>query len=101
VFINALFGGTGNYRSLGEELQLANNAGFSVEEVRQIPASEYVQTLRSWRSNLFRARRELIELVGTEVFTDFNRYLMLLELMVRGERRQMELHFVKCRKLAS
>jgi cyclopropane-fatty-acyl-phospholipid synthase len=99
LFINALFGGTGNYRSLGDELQLANAAGFAVEEVRQIPAIEYAHTLASWRANLFGARAELIELVGREVFTDYTKYLMLLELMIRGRRRQMELHFVKCRKL--
>jgi cyclopropane-fatty-acyl-phospholipid synthase len=99
LFINALFGGTGNYRALAEELQLANAAGFAIEEVRQIPAIEYVHTLASWRANLFRARAELIELVGREVFSEYTRYLMLLELMVRGSRRQMELHFVKCRKL--
>jgi cyclopropane-fatty-acyl-phospholipid synthase len=99
IFINALFGGTGNYRSLADELALVNAAGFAVEEVRQIPATEYVQTLRSWRGNLFHARKELIDLVGTEVYTNYNRYLMLLQLMFGGERRQMELHFVKCRKL--
>jgi cyclopropane-fatty-acyl-phospholipid synthase len=99
TFINALFGGTGNYRSLGDELQMANAAGFAVDEVWQVPTVEYVHTLASWRANLFGARAELVELVGIDVFTNFTKYLMLLELMVRGRRRQMELHFVKCRKL--
>ena len=99
LFINALFGGTGNYRSLGDELQMANAAGFAVEELRQIPAIEYVHTLASWRANLFGARAELLDLIGLDAFTNYTKYLMLLELMVRGPRRQMELHFVKCRKL--
>src|SRR5207249_3423029 len=37
AFVNEIFGVTGNYRTLAEELALANAAGFEVIEVYQIP----------------------------------------------------------------
>jgi len=99
LVISEVYGGTGNYRCLADELAMANRAGFGIEEIRQIDHRNYIQTARAWRGNILACRSELEALVGNETFDKFNRYLMLVELMFRVPRRQCEVHFVKCRKL--
>ena len=49
-FINEIFGSTGNYRTLAEELT-ANEAGFDVTAIRQMPLLEYQpRSTAGWRT---------------------------------------------------
>jgi cyclopropane-fatty-acyl-phospholipid synthase len=95
-FINEIFGSTGNYRTLAEELTLANEADFDVESVRQMPLLEYQKTIDSWIANIKGSRARLEELVGRETFRRFQTYLTLCHHIHGGTR--MTLEIVTCRK---
>lgn len=59
-FVNQIFGSTGNYRSLADELTLVNGAGFAVDRVQPIGLENYHKTLDVWIGNL-RAHRAALE----------------------------------------
>lgn len=59
-FVNEIFGSTGNYRTLAEELALAGSAGFAVDGVDTIRLENYFRTLDFWIANL-RAHRAAFE----------------------------------------
>ncbi len=103
-FIDDIYGNSGFYRSLADELTLTNEAGFCVEDVRQLDASNYVATATQWRNNLREAREELVELVGPEVYRNYMIYLSLVVSMFStvgpaGAHKRMRIHLVKSRKL--
>jgi cyclopropane-fatty-acyl-phospholipid synthase len=95
-FINEIFGSTGNYRTLAEELTMANEAGFDVAAIRQLPLTEYQKTVDSWLANMKAARARLEELVGRETYRRFQTYLQLCHHIHGGTR--MTLDLVLCRK---
>jgi cyclopropane-fatty-acyl-phospholipid synthase len=95
-FINEVFGSTGNYRTLAEELTLVGEAGFDVEAIRQMPLREYQKTVDSWLANMKGQRPRLEELVGRETFRRFQTYLQLCHYIHGGTR--MTLDLVVCRK---
>ena len=97
-FINEVFGSTGNYRTLAEELTLVGEAGFDVEAIRQMPLREYQKTVDSWLANMKGQRPRLEELVGRETFRRFQTYLQLCHYIHGGTR--MTLDLVVCRKPA-
>ena len=78
-FINEIFGSTGNYRTLSEELALANAAGFEVQAIRQMPLLHYQRTVRGWLANLREHRPRLEELVGANTYRRFRTYLKLCD----------------------
>jgi cyclopropane-fatty-acyl-phospholipid synthase len=75
--INEIYGSTGNYRALAEELALANAAGFEVQTIHQIPLEHYRATMGNWCENMLRNRAELEEMVGRDYFRRFRTYLKL------------------------
>lgn len=75
--INELYGSTGNYRTVGEELTLANNAGFDVTRIEQIPLVEYRRTMESWVSHMWNERARLEAMVGRDYFRKFRAYLKM------------------------
>ncbi|MDQ2941870.1 MAG: class I SAM-dependent methyltransferase [Chloroflexota bacterium] len=83
-FINEVFGSTGNYRTLAEELTLVGEAGFDVEAIRQMPLREYQKTVDSWLANMKGQRPRLEELVGRETFRRFQTYLQLCHYIQAG-----------------
>jgi len=95
-FINEIFGSTGNYRTLAEELTLAGEAGFDVAAIRQMPVLEYQKTVDSWLANIKGQRARLEELVGRETYRRFQTYLQLCHHIHGGTR--MTLDMVVCRK---
>jgi cyclopropane-fatty-acyl-phospholipid synthase len=95
-FINEIFGSTGNYRTLAEELALANEAGFDVAAIRQMPLLEYQTTVDSWMANMKAARPRLEELVGRDTYRRFLTYLQLCHHIHGGTR--MTLDLVLCRR---
>jgi cyclopropane-fatty-acyl-phospholipid synthase len=90
-FINEIFGSTGNYRTLAEELTLVNEAGFDVAAIRQLPLTEYQKTVDSWLANMKAARPRLEELVGRETFRRFQTYLQLCHHIHGGTRMTLDL----------
>jgi cyclopropane-fatty-acyl-phospholipid synthase len=90
-FINEIFGSTGNYRTLAEELTLVGEAGFDLEAIRQMPLLEYQKTVDSWLANMKAARGRLEELVGRETFRRFQTYLQLCHHIHGGDRMTLDL----------
>ena len=84
--VNAIYGFTGNYRSLGEELALANNAGFEVQQIVQFPRAHYLKTATSWITNMENNRGYLTELVGADYYKQFLVYLKIVYRMFSGEK---------------
>jgi cyclopropane-fatty-acyl-phospholipid synthase len=76
--VQSVFAFTGNYRLLGEELLMLNNAGFEMVNAIQIPMENYHRTVEYWLNNLFDNRDELIELVGEKVWRDFRKYFKIV-----------------------
>jgi cyclopropane-fatty-acyl-phospholipid synthase len=75
--VNKIFGFTGNYRLLAEELMMVNNAGFELTHVHQIDMTDYRQTMDYWLANLFENREAIKALVGEQVYTDFRKYIKI------------------------
>lgn len=75
AFLDELFAGTGNYRTLADELALVNAAGFDVRAVRSIPLEHYRATLDVWLANLRRERDALVDLVGEDYYRRHRAYL--------------------------
>jgi cyclopropane-fatty-acyl-phospholipid synthase len=91
AFINEIFGSTGNYRTLAEELTLVGEAGFDVEMIRQMPLLEYQKTVDSWLANMKANRARLEALVGRETFRRFQTYLQLCHHIHGGTRMTLDL----------
>jgi cyclopropane-fatty-acyl-phospholipid synthase len=95
--ISEIYGDTGNYRTLSEELALANDAGFDVERVHHIEVRHYEATLDRWLHNMHTSRDRLVELVGADHYRAFRTYLKL----ARRVQRNMTLDVVVSRKPVS
>lgn len=101
VLANDIFGGTGNYRTLAEELELHHRAGFHIDSVVEIPRSDYALTARSWYENLRRHQDELVELIGAARYLHFLKWVAWVQLGPGGQSQDtpiMSTHFVKSRK---
>ncbi len=94
--INEIYGSTGNYRPLAEELALSNNAGFEVQTIHQMGLPQYQKTMAHWISNMGQNRAELEALVGAEYFKRFLTYLKICHRIFAG--RTMTLDYVVSRK---
>jgi cyclopropane-fatty-acyl-phospholipid synthase len=90
-FINEIFGSTGNYRTLAEELTLVGEAGFDLAAIRQMPLLEYQKTVDSWLANMKASRGRLEELVGRDTFRRFQTYLQLCHHIHGGTRMTLDL----------
>jgi cyclopropane-fatty-acyl-phospholipid synthase len=73
--VSDIFGESGSYGLLGDELSAADSAGFAVERVVSIPIENYSKTLEAWQANLRRSRRRLERLVGADQYRRYMRYL--------------------------
>ena len=94
-FVNEIYGDTGNYRTLAEELRLANAAGFDVERVEHIPKRHYDATIDHWLANMHTHRDRLRELVGVQHYRNFRTYLRLAHRL----QRNVSLDVVVCRRV--
>lgn len=79
VFINEIFGESGHYVTLHEELRQLDAAGWAVTRIASLPATDYTTTARHWALNLEQHRAELEPLVGPETFRRFRTYLRLVQ----------------------
>ena len=94
-FVSEIYGDTGNYRTLAEELRLANSAGFDVERVEHIPQHHYDTTIDHWLANMREHREELQRMVGADHYRNFRTYLRL----ARRIQRNVSLDVVVCRRI--
>ena len=83
-FVSEIYGDTGNYRTLAEELTLANQAGFDVERVHHIPRHHYETTIDHWLANMHQHRQWLRRLVGAAHYSNFRTYLRLARRIQRN-----------------
>ena len=95
-FINEIFGSTGNYRTLAEELTWVGEAGFAVEAIRQMPLLEYQKTVASWLATMKGNRASLEAVFGRRTVRRFQTYLQLCHHIHGGTR--MTLDLVLCQK---
>lgn len=84
VFVNEIYGETGNYRTLHEELALVDRAGFTLQHVHQIGMENYVRTAGRWLENMNAHRWELEELVGAQYYKRFRTYLRIARRIFGG-----------------
>ncbi len=91
VFINELYGSTGNYRTLAEELSLVGEAGFDLRRVQPMSLRQYVRTIDDWSANIKRDKAHLAELIGPETFRRFQVYLELCHHILSGTRMTLEI----------
>jgi cyclopropane-fatty-acyl-phospholipid synthase len=92
-FVSQIYGDTGNYRTLSEELQLGYDAGFDMT-VHHIPAWHYEKTIDRWQSNMYEHRERIKELLGEEGYKNWRIYLKL----ARRIQKNMTLDYVVGRK---
>ncbi|MBI4498474.1 MAG: class I SAM-dependent methyltransferase [Chloroflexi bacterium] len=84
VLIHEIYGLTGNYRTIAEELSFLDRVGFQLKRIVQIPLENYLKTARRWEENLLAGRKELEALVGPEYFHRFRAYLQLTRKILRS-----------------
>jgi cyclopropane-fatty-acyl-phospholipid synthase len=81
TFVSEVFGATGNYRTLGEELVLLDQHGFAVQRVEQIPMEHYQRTADRWLTNMHQHRAALQAAVGLAHYRRFRTYLKIVRKM--------------------
>jgi Cyclopropane fatty acid synthase and related methyltransferases len=77
--INEIYGSTGNYRALAEELALANAAGFEVHAIHQLSLEHYRKTMGHWTANMHAHKAELEAMVGADYYRRFRGYLKMCQ----------------------
>lgn len=76
VHVNKVYGFTGNYRLLQEEIDCAQQGGFSLREKVDIPMEHYHHTVQHhWIKNLIDNRDILIDMTSEQHVRDFYKYL--------------------------
>lgn len=74
--VNQVFGFTGNYRLMDEDVFHAEKSGFCVEHILDIPIAGYAKLVKEyWIPNLSRNREYLIGLTSKEHVDDIYKYL--------------------------
>ncbi len=97
VFLNEIYGLTGNYRTLAEELALIDQNGFELLGVHSWDKSQYQIQTERWQTNMYDQRDRLQELVGEDYYRRFRTYLKLVGKLFRG--RKMSIDIVASQKM--
>lgn len=97
VFLNEIYGLTGNYRTLAEELTMLDAAGFELEGAYPMAKQHYRTQAERWQANMHAHREQLRQLVGDDYYRQFRTYLKLVGKIFSG--RQMTLDIVVSRKI--
>ncbi len=98
AFVNDIFGATGNYRTLAEELRLLEETGFELRAVQQLSLEHYRRTFDHWIANFRRHKPELTALVGQDYYRRFQAYLAICRRYIVN-RDDKGLHVVVAGKL--
>ena len=90
--INKVYGYTGNYRTLHDELKMVDDNNFELMNIFQIPIEQYQQTISVWLKNMFDNRERLKSITSDDVYKDFR---LSLKARLLGFRTGLyNLHFV-------
>ena len=92
-FVSQIYGDTGNYRTLANELSLGYDAGFEMS-VHHIPREQYEVSIDHWLANMYKNQDRIKSLVGDEHYRNFRIYLKL----ARRIQRNTTLDYVVGRK---
>ncbi len=84
VFLNEIYGLTGNYRLLWDELKLLDDNRFELREVRTLPRRHYQKQVERWQANMHANKARLEELVGKDHYRRFRTYLKLVGKIFAG-----------------
>ncbi len=96
--INKVYGYTGNYRTLVDELILVDKNRFQLTDIYQIPIVHYRKTIdEGWLANMHAHRARLEQVTSPEHYTDFRMYLKAIMWCFR--RDFMRLHMVASQKI--
>jgi len=80
--VHAIFGFSGHYHLLAEELQLLNDNNLQLVRVQTIDMQpHYYRTLEHWSANMFNHHAELSALASETVYQDFRKYLKITRRM--------------------
>jgi cyclopropane-fatty-acyl-phospholipid synthase len=96
--VNKVFGYTGNYRPLYEELKLLDENNFSLKEIYQIPITHYIKTLDHWLDNMFENRAHLKKVASPDFYKDIRAYLKVAR-TIFSKLEYLGLHIVASRKI--
>ena len=97
LVVHEIYGLTGNYRPLSEELGMLNDTGFEVRTVDQIDLANYIKTAACWHDNMAAHKEQLVAAVGQEFYNHFRAYLKIVGQLFRGP--AMSLDIVAARKM--
>lgn len=97
AFVHEIFGLTGNYRTIAEELALLDENSFELKQIYQMPMVNYLRTVAAWIGNMRTHRVELERLVGPEHYQRFRTYFHLLYRIFSGH--TMTLDAIAARKI--
>jgi cyclopropane-fatty-acyl-phospholipid synthase len=79
--VHKLYGYTGNYRPLYQELQLLDQTNFLLTDVFQMSMDHYQKTLDVWLKNLFDNRARLKDITSPTFYKDFRAYLKAVRMI--------------------
>jgi cyclopropane-fatty-acyl-phospholipid synthase len=89
--INGVFGFTGNYRLLHDELTMLHDAGFELQSLLQIPIMNYGRTIDGWISRFFQNEKELAAMSDPAYAKAFRKYMKLCRIGFNTNTMSMDL----------
>lgn len=90
VFHHEIFGLTGSYRTLADELTLIDQNNFEVRTIHQIDLEHYRRTADRWLSNMHEHKEQLQALVGEEYYRQFRAYLKIVRRTFSGTKMTLD-----------
>lgn len=83
--VHAVFGFSGHYHLLAEELQMLGDRDFQIVKVQTLEMDpHYYRTIDAWNSQIFEHRTEVSALAGEVVYQDFRKYLKIARRMFKS-----------------
>ena len=90
VFNHEIFGLTGSYRTLADELTQLDKSGLELRVVHQIDLENYRRTTDRWLSNMHQHKEQLVAIVGADYYRRFRTYLKLVRKTWNGTKMTLD-----------
>ena len=90
VFNHEIFGLTGSYRTLADELMLLDQSGLELRVVHQIDLENYRRTTDRWLANMHQHKEQLVAIVGEDYYRRFRTYLKLVRKTWNGTKMTVD-----------
>ncbi len=91
VFNHEIFGLTGSYRTLADELTQIDKSGLEMRVIHQIDLENYRRTADRWLANMHEHKEQLVELVGADYYRRFRTYLKLVRKTWNGTKMTLDI----------